>query len=384
MGLANTILIEQKSMSETDLTEKRIDLLRSLMIFGVVVLHTPPYVPIAQVGTTSFDLMVAFFQHAVFRTTVPVLTFISGYLLFRSSLDLQPIQLLQKKSRSILIPFLFFNLTLVALFVLLREGAGVTIGSTRLENTEDWLNATLGLTGEPLNYPLNFLRDLIALFIAAPLLGWFLRKAPWLGLGLLALVFYFELDGLYLLRDAMAPVFYLGGMAAILKWDMRGLDRYAAPLLVVFLGLCAGIVHFRVINTSYLQLAAPLFIWPAASLLVPTSVGAWLGKMSKYSYFLFLAHAPVLIAVAMIYKMFSQFIPFPFYWIVTPVIVTSIVIAVYNFCMRVSPKSFNAVIGNNYRRARAAQAPILERRKAPRPAGAPVYSPELRMALAQH
>jgi hypothetical protein len=52
--------------------------------------------------------------------------------------------------------------------------------------------------------------------------------------------------------------------------------------------------------------------------------------------------------------------------------------------MRVSPKSFNAVIGNNYRRARAAQAPILERRKAPRPAGAPVYSPELRMALAQH
>lgn len=371
-------------MSETDLTEKRIDLLRSLMIFGVVVLHTPPYVPIAQVGTTPFELMVAFFQHAVFRTTVPVLTFISGYLLFRSSLDLQPTRLLQKKFKSIVIPFLVFNLSLVALFVLLREGAGVTVGSASLDTTQDWLDATLGLTGEPLNYPLNFLRDLIALFIAAPLLGWFLRRAAWLGLALLALVFYFELDGPYLLRDAMAPVFYLGGMAAILKWNMRGLDRYALPLLVVFLSLCAAIVHFRVANTSYLQLAAPLFIWPAASLLAPTRVGAWLGKMSKYSYFLFLAHAPVLIVVAMVYQTFSQLIPFPLYWIVTPVIVTSIVLVVYDFCMRVAPKTFNALIGNNHRRARVAKAPFVDRRKAPRAAGAPVYSPELRLSLGQH
>jgi len=370
-------------MTDTELTEKRIDLLRSLMIFGVVVLHTPPYVPIAQVGSAPFDLIVAFFQHAVFRTTVPILTFISGYLLFRSSLDLQPTRLLQKKWKSIVIPFLFFNLSLVALFVLLRDGAGITLGSTRLDTTQDWLNASLGLTGSPLNYPLNFLRNLIPLFLIAPLFGWLLRKAAWHGLVLVFLVFHFDFDGPFLIRDAMAPVFYLGGMAAILKWNMRSLDQYALPLLAGFLGMCACIVHFRVINTSYLQMAAPFFIWPAASLLVPTALGAWLGKMSKYSYFLFLSHAPVLLAVAMMYKKVDGFVPFPVYWIVTPVIVTSMVIGLYQLFMRVAPTMFNILIGNHHRRARVPRPSMADRRRKPRPAGAPIYSQELRMMLGQ-
>ena len=366
-------------MNDTGLTEKRIDLLRSLMIFGVVVLHTPPYVPIAEIGSAPFDLIVAFFQHAVFRTTVPVLTFISGYLLFRSALDLQPIRLMQKKFKSIVIPFLFFNLSLVALLVLLREGAGISVGNARMETTQDWLNATLGLTDDPLNYPLNFLRNLIALFIAAPLTGWFLRRAPWLGLVGIMLVFQYNLDGPFLLRDAMAPVFYLGGMAAILKWDMRMLDRYALPLLAVFLGLCAYIIYFRIPNTSYLQIVAPIFIWPAASLLTTTAAGSWLAKKSKYSYFLFLAHAPVLLAVSMVYKKLAQHIPFAFYWIATPVVVTGIVIGMYELCMRTSPRTFNYLIGNSHRRVR--KAVVVDRRKAPRQAGAPIYSPEMRMAL---
>jgi len=368
-------------MNDTDLTEKRIDLLRSLMIFGVVVLHTPPYVPIANVGSAPFDLIVAFFQHAVFRTTVPVLTFISGYLLFRSSLDLQPTRLLQKKFKSIVIPFLFFNLGLVALFVLLRYGAGITLGNTSLESTQDWLNATLGLTASPLNYPLNFLRNLIPLFLIAPLLGWLLRKAAWPGLVLVFIVFHFDLDGPFLIRDAMAPVFYLGSMAAILKWNTRSLDRYALPLLAGFLGMCACIVHFRVINTSYLQMLAPIFIWPAASLLVPTALGGWLARMSKYSYFLFLSHAPVLLMVSMVYKKYAGVIPFPLYWIATPVIVASIVICMYALCMRVAPATFNVLIGNHHRRARATRPVAVDRRKTPRAVGAPVYTPELRMAL---
>jgi len=368
-------------MTDTELTEKRIDLLRSLMIFGVVVLHTPPYVPIGLVGSAPFDLIVAFFQHAVFRTTVPVLTFISGYLLFRSSLDKDPVRLLQKKFRSIVVPFLFFNLTLVALFVVLSEGAGVSVGSTRIGSFQDLLNAAFGLTAGPINYPLNFLRNLIPLFLIAPLLGWLLRKAAWPGLLLVFIVFHFNFDGPFVIRDAMAPVFYLGGMAAVLKWDMRSLDSYALPLLVAFLGMCACIVHFRVINTSYLQMVAPILIWPAASLLVPTFLGAWLARMSKYSYFMFLAHAPVLLLVALIYKKYSGFIPFPVYWIATPVIVASIVVYMYNLFMRVSPATFNVLIGNHHRRARTTKPLVVDRRKAPRPAGAPIYSAELRMRL---
>lgn len=363
-----------------DYIEKRIDLLRSLMIFGVVILHTPPYIPIADVGSSPFGLLVAFFQHAVFRTTVPVLTFISGYLLFRASLDTRPAQLLQKKLKSIVIPFMFFNLTLVAALYLLREGAGVNIGNASMRTTGEWLNATLGLTAEPINYPLNFLRNLVALFIAAPFIGIFLRRAPWAGLVLALIVFYYNLEGDFLLRDTMGPVFYVGGMAAVLKWNMRSLDRYASVLLGIFLSACVGIVWFRIANTSYLQLLAPLLIWPAASLLTATAAGNWLERMSKYSYFVFLAHAPVLLLVSMVYKKFFQFVPFPVYWIAAPVIVTAIVIGVYELAMRTAPGAFNVVIGCGKRRPRATRA-FVDRRHVSRPQGAPVYSSEVRMAL---
>jgi succinoglycan biosynthesis protein ExoH len=364
-------------------TENRIDLLRSLMIFGVVILHTPPYIPIAAIGSAPFDLIVAFFQHAVFRTTVPVLTCISGYLLFRASLDLQPLRLLQKKCSSIVIPFLVFNLSLVAAFLLIRAYTGVSVGSTTIETTGEWLDATLGLTAEPLNYPLNFLRDLIPIFMLAPLMGWFLRKSIWAGLILILLVFAFNLDGSFILRNAMLPVFYVGGMAAVQKWDVGILDCYAAALLALFLGICACIVYFHIANTTYLQLTAPLLIWPAASLLATTALGAWLARMSKYSYFLFLAHAPVLLLVSMIHKKYLSSIPFPIYWIATPLIVTCIVIAVYKLAMQLSPNTFNAMIGNSQRRARASTTNVPERRKAARPADAPIYTPEFRMTLRQ-
>lgn len=76
----------------------RIDLLRFIMIFGIVVLHTPQYVNIADVGSGWFDLLKAFFQSAVFRCTVPVLTTISGYLLFKEGLDRNYRKLAAKRS----------------------------------------------------------------------------------------------------------------------------------------------------------------------------------------------------------------------------------------------------------------------------------------------
>lgn len=341
-------------MNRTDPIEHRIAMLRFLMIFGVVVLHIPPYVPIAEVGAAPFDLFVAFFQHALFRTTVPVLTFISGYLLFRSGIDQDPLMLLKKKSRSILLPFLFFNLSVLLGLVLLRELLGINAGNARLESTRDWLDAAFGLTGSPINYPLNFLRDLLALFIVAPLLGWLLRRAAWLGLLLVMVNFYFNLDGLFLLRDVMGPVFYIGGMAAVRRWNMRALDRFAPVLLAALLGVCAYVIYFRVANTNMLRLVAPALIWPAASVLAFTPIGNWLARMSRYSYFLFLAHAPLLLVISMVYKRFAGVIPYPVFWLLTPVLITAILALVYKLAMRLIPDTFRLLIGDSKRRPKPA------------------------------
>lgn len=340
---------------------QRIVLLRFLMIFGIVLLHTPPYVPIAEVPNSPFDLFKAFFQHAVFRTTVPVLTCISGYLLFRSALDRNPKKLAKKKFRTIVVPFLFFNLGLLAVALGLQQGLGITLSDDMVpKESKAWLDAAFGLTGAPINYPLNFLRDLVALMIAAPVLGWLMRNRPYLGMGIVALIYQFNLDSSFVLRDVMWPVFYVGGLAAVQGWNMRALDRHAPLCLALFLALCAYVVAFRIANTNVLRLLAPILIWPAASLLLPTAFGRWLGKMSKYSFFIFVAHAPLLLATSIAYKPFAEHVPYPLYWVLAPVLTTALLVLIHMLAMRTVPNLFSTIIGTKAAPHPKQPAPILQ------------------------
>lgn len=345
-------------MSVEDQVRQRIAMLRFLMIFGVVVLHVPPYVPLSALAIEPFALTKAFFQLAVFRCTVPVLTMISGYLLFRSALDLDPVRLLRKKSKTILVPFLFFNLSLLAVAAGLFYGAGLGLASDfPPPTTAKWLDAAFGLFGSPINYPLNFLRDLLVLMVLAPVFGWFLRRAPWIGLLLVFGIFMNNLDRAMLLRDVMAPIFYCGGLAAVRRWNLTSLDRFAWPCLVAFLALCVWIVAFRVANTNYLRLVAPFLIWPAAALLVPTALGQWLGRMSQYSFFIFVAHAPVLLASWIVFKPLARVVPYPIYWLLAPVLVAALLVLVYRLGARYVPGLFGAVLGSPVHGATRPAAP---------------------------
>ena len=118
------------STIEYDVSQ-RIAILRYVMIFGIVVLHTPPYVPLDQTGSDLFALVKAFFQHAFFRASVPVLTFISGYLLFKNNLDLKFSRLLRKKTTTILIPLILFNLPFVIFLYLVQSNNTIAHDFTR-------------------------------------------------------------------------------------------------------------------------------------------------------------------------------------------------------------------------------------------------------------
>ncbi|MBD8629003.1 acyltransferase [Oxalobacteraceae sp. CFBP 8753] len=324
----------------------RIALLRFVMIFGVIVLHTPAYVPMTALGTGWFDLTKAFFQLAVFRATVPVLTVISGFLLFGAMLDREPGRLWRKKGRTILIPFLFFNLALLPFALGAERFAGVKLSDALWPfDPAIWLNAAFGISDSPINYPLNFLRDLLVLILLAPLFGWMLRHMAWPGLVLVGVVFFSNYDGLLVRRDLMAVLFYAGGMVAVRGWNLRLLDRYAVACLIVFLAACAAIVHFRIANTTYLRIVAPFLIWPAASMLIGSRAGTWLARMSKYSFFMFLAHAPVLMVTSVLYKRFGEMLPYPVYWVLAPLVVTAILVATYQVAMACMPRLFPTLIG---------------------------------------
>jgi succinoglycan biosynthesis protein ExoH len=326
---------------------ERIAMLRYLMIVGIVVLHTPPYVPISEIGSGIFDFVKAIFQNAAFRATVPVLTLISGYLLFRSGLDQYWAQLIKKKARTILVPFLVFNLIVFAGGFGAQHFFGLSMTYQLVPfDLSTWVNAAFGIERSPINYPLHFLRDLLVLMALSPLFGFALRSRwSWIGLAAVSLISFYNLDGILVLRTTMPIMFYLGGMAATRQWNLLALDRYALPCLGLFLAFCVCLVHFRIANTFYFRYLAPFLIWPAAALLHGTRVGHWLQSQSKVSFFIFLAHAPLVLVLSMAYQKFGSGIPYPIYWFAIPVVIVLILTLLYHALMRLCPRLFASVIG---------------------------------------
>jgi succinoglycan biosynthesis protein ExoH len=325
---------------------KRIEMLRFLMIFGVVLLHVPQYVPIEQMGDGVFNFVKVLFQHAVFRATVPVLTFISGYLLFSSGNDTNPLTMWKKKFTSLVVPFMFFNLTLLVLAYLAQVKFGVTM-SYDLKNADfmTWMNAAFGVLENPINYPLNFVRDMVVLLVLAPVFGYVLRNNPFVGLLVVLLIFLNNMDGALVLRDSMAIQFYVGGLAAVTKVDMTALDKHAKLLLVIFAVACVALVKFQIANRNAFVLIAPLFVWPAASLLVNTKLGSWMAANAKYSFFVFIAHAPVVMASWMVYQKLSTVLPYALYWTVTPFATVAALMVTYKAFMFMMPSFFSVVTG---------------------------------------
>lgn len=328
----------------------RISILRFVMIFGIVILHTPLYVPIEEVAPHALDWLKAFFQNAVFRCTVPVLTLISGFLLFSSRQYVRPGALIAKKFRSLIIPFFVFNLPLVAIVFFLQSRGPLAISYQLVPaKLATLLDAAFSLTAPPVNYPLYFLRDLFVLCALAPIFALVMRRAPLGGLLLVACIFLFNFDRSLVIRTDMPVTFYLGGLCAMYKVDMRRLDRYAPACFGLFLILAGAVVAFKVTNTTGLRLIAPLLVWPAASLLVGTRFGTWLASMGKYSFFIFLTHAPILMASWTIYSTYGANLPYPLYWVGAPLLTTALLTCLFKVCNKNIPSLFAMARGVNPR-----------------------------------
>ena len=67
--------------------------------------------------------------------------------------------------------------------------------------------------------------------------------------------------------------------------------------------------------------------------------------MSKYSFFLFLGHAPILMLTWILYGRYGRAIPYPVYWVLAPFVVSAILLAVYQVAIATIPHIFKAMIG---------------------------------------
>lgn len=328
---------------------ERIWVTRYIMIIGIIILHLPPYLPLQDVGTSGFDYIKAFFTYGVFRATVPVLTVMSGYLIFQSGLHLKPKKLVTKKINSLLIPLILWNLPLViAIFMVQKYAIFSHDFSAQLHPFEliNWISAATGYDGSPINYPTNFLRDIFVLSLLSPLIWQLLKVIPYAGLVLVLVIYYFNLDGNLIHRNSMLVSFYIGALAAHTKWNLRALDKYAPILLILFLTISITMVLFKFENREPLRLIAPFLVWPAISLLVGTKVFNFILKHSKNSFFTFLSHGPIILILWLIYqKLFPNF-PYFIYWFTAPVITIMLTVFINGYFRKLTPKLHAIALGN--------------------------------------
>ena len=167
----------------------------------------------------------------------------SGYLFFQGvewSLAVYKTKI-RKRIHSLLIPFLFWNVITI-LFLSVAQSIPLTqvyfsgmhkpISSY---NTYDYANAIFGLNRTPVSYQFWFIRDLMVLVLLSPFLHALLKKIPLIFLGLFALLWYLEVEPIYIPSLLAIFFFSIGSFLAISEKDLFYFDRYGNTILFMYI-----------------------------------------------------------------------------------------------------------------------------------------------------
>jgi succinoglycan biosynthesis protein ExoH len=302
---------------------ERIDLLRFLLIVGLVFLHYGTF-PGSQAspfaGFTPSTHPVATFVNAfnlfVFLSAVPLQSMISGWLFFKGA-DFSPafyLRLYRRRARSILFPMVTWNLLIFALSlgIFAIDRKSVLLDLIRYDMSDlgpqAVLNALLGITRHPINFQFWFLRDLLLTILVSPLLGLALRRLPILGLLFLFAVWIGDYTlGIFFRTDVLF-FFYLGGYVRVHNVRLPEFSPRATVALVLFFAMAAAartlapvfldtespdVAFLLGVATRLMRIVGVLSFWAIAPFLLPTSFGRLLVSFGPLAFFLHALHWPL-------------------------------------------------------------------------------------------
>lgn len=347
----------------------RINLMRILLICGIVFVHVPYDADASPfVGPDSFfDWLRVYFGESLFRIGVPCLSAISGYLLFqKGEASFHYRRVLTSKSRTVLLPFLIWNFALI-LLVLAVQRVGMGIGyfpDLWHASAREWLNYAFAISDYPVNLPLYFLRDLILCIVLSPLLAYLVRKAPGMTLGIFFAFAVFPLiDTNIFLKNSILFSFTLGIALALHRVDVKRLDRYAPAALAVLLAasllLSLGLLKQGPdyplglhILRNLLSVAGALLVWMLSAPLIRTTLGQRLSRTGTLSFWTFCAHYPLLVVLWMVWNRFVDAEFYPIFYIGGVLATFAILALSHHLAKRAVPSLYDVLTGS-----RAARKP---------------------------
>ncbi len=347
--------------------------MRILLISGIVFVHVPhdqatsPYL-----GPNGFfDWLRVFLADSLFRVGVPCLSAISGYLLFQRGWDgFDYGKTLRSKAKTVLLPFLLWNLGLLAaVLVMQRVDIGVGYfpdlwGAT----TREFLSYAFATEDLPIDIPLYFLRDLIVCILLSPILAFLVRRlpAPTLGiLFLLAILPGFTL--VIVLKKTILFSFTFGVFLALNRVDLKTFDRFAGVGTIAMLAAAVllSIAQHRTgpdfpwavdLARNALSMVGIGGFWLLSALLIRSSAGQRLANTGSLSFWIFCAHYPLLVLMWMVWNRVAGDAGYPVFYLGAVVASLVILVASNLFVSRTMPGLYEVLTGSRGRRAKLAAA----------------------------
>ena len=189
-----------------------------------------------------FDFLIRFFGHSLPSVCVPCFFLISGFLMFNQSIFSTFIYQKKLKSRyhSLLVPYLTWNFIGFLIFLVKMHpalsshfpslnGFRVDIEVFLMSFWDTNLPKDINIGG-PIDFPLWYVRDLILLVLASPIIYWLIRKLKSVFVVLMGIVWFFNLQlsiGIPLLSGQSLFFFPLGAYFAINRVDFAEIAKKA-------------------------------------------------------------------------------------------------------------------------------------------------------------
>ncbi len=345
--------------------------MRILLICGIVFVHVPHDQVTGPYLATSglFDWLRVFLGDSLFRIGVPCLSAISGYLLFQRGWDkFDYWKTLRSKCRTVVAPFLLWNLGLL-LVVLLIQRAGIGVGyfpDLWNSTAREFTRLAFATEGLPINIPLYFLRDLIVCILLSPVLALLVQRFPLPTLGclfLLAVMPGFTL--VIVLKKTILFSFTVGIFLALNRIDLKMLDRFAVAGTAVTLGaaLLLSLVQFRTgpdfppavdAARNALSMIGAGGFWLFSSLAIRSSLGRRLSNTGSLSFWIFCAHYPLLVAMWMIWNRIAGDAVYPAFYLGAAVLSFTILAASSHLTRSMMPGLYEVLTGSRGRKAKLA------------------------------
>lgn len=285
--------------------KSQIEILRVFCITAMMWVHVSPGLSSPSiVASGDFRLVGLVLGDTLGRISVSVLSFISGYLLWKTAINQPFAALARRRFLSVALPMLVWS----AIFILLAEAKQILTGipSHTLDGLKptllSFLDAWSGLAGPTANLSLFFLRDLFAatliLRLAAPLV----RRLPVTATLAVTLLTVMNWTAPVVFRPGILQFLVFGAVAARLGLTIATLSRPALALPLGYGLSLAGFVSFIILpeQAAHLDQASAIMRRLGIGFLALTFSRSFLrltpaprlARLGRHSYLAYLIHVP--------------------------------------------------------------------------------------------